>query len=77
MALNSNEMLSHTAVCKACGKKKKGIILDDDQRYEACACGGELGEHEARMQRMDDTGIWKEVGSMRWDDGEGRWVPDF
>ena len=75
MALTANEMISHSAHCQACDRKKKGILLDDDERYEQCdQCGGALTDHEARMQRMDDKAVWKDAGPMRWEDG--RWVLD-
>ena len=74
MTLESNEMISHSAYCNACDKRKKGILLDDDERYEKCDCGGELTDHQARMQRMDDKGVWKEAGPMKWEGG--LWVMD-
>jgi hypothetical protein len=74
MELPANEMLTHSAVCKTCGKTKTGLLLDDDVRYDRCACGGELTDHKAVMQRIDARGVWKEAGPMRWDDAEGKWV---
>ncbi len=75
MALKSNEMISHSAHCGPCDKKKKGILLDDDERYDKCDhCGGELTDHEALMRRMDDQGVWKPAGAMKWEGG--RWVSE-